>query len=253
MPDTFALTILFIVICTIGGAFIKGRSKDRCLKDFSGFAATLIKNNGKIIWGKLCVENSGLEMLYKKLYLDEKDDHMESSYILYKNEYPQIRAIVRYLDDLTEESAKKHEKILQKTAHPSWSSKLVRRTRNFFGTVRDSLLEVVNLFIGRMKTMTPAGKMLQGQDKYVNQLQQQATTAMQSAYEPILERYIGKKVVLAITIDDVKTEYPGILKDYTTEFIEIMDTSFKASETDKPRTADLIVPRSLGAVRHAGE
>ncbi len=252
MPDTFAITILFIVVCTVAGAFVKGRTKDLCLRDFSGYSVTLEKTGGKVVWGKLRVENSALELVYPEPYTDEKDKHTETSYILYKSEYGQMKALVRYIDDLDPERAKAREKDLKKTRYPHWSSRLMRRGRNFFGTVRDSLLEVANLFMGRVKSAMPAGKMLQGQDKYVSQLQQQAAAAMQTSYEPTLERYIGKEVVLAVMQDGNKTEYAGILKDYTTEFIEIMDTRYADALRKETRRADLVVPRALGIVRHAG-
>jgi small nuclear ribonucleoprotein (snRNP)-like protein len=253
MPDTFAITILFIIVCTVAGAFMKGRAKDLCLRDFSGYSVTLEKTGGKIIWGRLRVENSALELIYSKPYTDEGDRHVETSYILYKSEYGQVKALVRYIDDLDPEGVKTRERELERTYRPHWSLRLMRKGRNFFGTVRDSLLEVANLFMGRIRTLTPAGGMLQGQDKYVSQLRQQATAAMQTSYEPTLERYIGKKIVLAVVQDGNKTEYAGILKDYTTEFIEVMDTWYAGVQGNEPRKADLVLPRAIGIVRHAGE
>ena len=35
MPDTFAITIIFIIIVTVIAAFVRGRSRDKCMKDFS--------------------------------------------------------------------------------------------------------------------------------------------------------------------------------------------------------------------------
>ncbi len=254
MPDSFTITIIFIIVCTVVGAFIKGRSRDRCLTDFSGYPALLEKTDGKVVWGNLRVENSGLELIYKEPYLDQKEKHLESSYILYKNEYNQLKTLIRYIDELDSILAKKREEDLRKTCHPSWWGRFLRKTRNFFGTVRDSLLEMINLFMGRIKAMTPAGALLKGQDKYVTQLQSQTLAEISSsAYEPILERYIGKKCVLALVFEGKKTEYAGILKDYTTEFVSIMDVEHadKRLEAKSLRKADLIVPRALGTVRHA--
>ena len=104
-----------------------------------------------------------------------------------------------------------------------------------------------------MKTASPAGKVLQGQDKYTSTIQQQMLTTMGTSYEPMLEKGIGKKVILAVSSGDEKWEYSGILKDYTTEFITIMDTEYKSAVDEAPRKADIIVPRALGVVRHLGE
>ena len=253
MPDTFALTIIFIVLCTLVGAFIKGRTKDTCLKSFDGFPVILKKNDGKTVCGNLCVENSGLELVYSEPYFDEKDKQAETSYILYKNEYGQIGSLVRYVDDLSQELVKAREKDFRKTRHPGWARRLGRKIKNVFGTIRDSILEVANLLMGRIKTASPAANILKGQDKYVSQIQQQAITTLGASYEPILERYVGKKIVVAVMRDGEKTEYTGIFKDYTTEFIEIMDIQFALEGDETPRKADMVIPRALGTVRHSGE
>jgi len=252
MQDTFAITILFIFICTLFGAFIKGRSKDRCLNDFSDFPVTLKREDGKIVWGRCRIENSGLELVYDKPHLDADDGHIEKSYILYKAEFGAIRAIARYVDALSSEELKIRDKVLKRTIEPSLYSVFLRKIRNIFGTIRDSIMEVASLLLGRMKTAHPGAKILQGQDKYISQIQQQSISAVGTSYEPILERYIGKKMVLDVKEGDQRKECTGILKDYTIEFIEILDTDFACEEGQLSRKADLIVPRNIGIVRHSG-
>ncbi|MHC4123490.1 MAG: hypothetical protein ACYSSI_07955, partial [Planctomycetota bacterium] len=105
MPDTFAVTIIFIALATFFAAFIRRRKKDKCLKDFSSNMVTLESVSGKTIWGKLRVENTGLEFIYPEKHKDDKG-HDETSYILYKYEFPNILALIRYHDQLSE-SAKK--------------------------------------------------------------------------------------------------------------------------------------------------
>jgi len=252
MVDTFTLTIVFIALCTVTGAFISGRVKDRCLKDLSGYLVTLEERGGKKIWGRLRVEKSSLEFVYDQPYKDPTDGHMEASYIVYKNEYESIQSVIRYIDDLDPVSLKRREKTLKITSSPGWFRRFMRRTRNVFGTVKDSLMEIVNLFMGRIRTAAPVGKLLKGQDKYISKLQEQGVTAMGMSYEPILERYVGEKIVLTTIRGDKKEEYPGILKDYTSEFIEVLDVEYKDPGSGSPRRADLVVSRGVGIVRHAG-
>ena len=160
MPDTFAITVFFIAACAIIGAFIKGRAKDRCLRDFSGYSVTIEKNDGKVIWGELRIENSGLELHYPEPYIDKQENQAETSYILYKNEYPQIKALIRYVADFSPALLKSREKQFKKTCHSRLYSLLGRKIRNFFGTVRDSFLEMTDLFMGRIKSLTPVGGIL---------------------------------------------------------------------------------------------
>ncbi len=250
MTDTFAITIIFVVICTMAGAFVKGRSKDRCLKSFAGHPITIRKKDGSFISGNLRVETSGMELVYDSV---EEGLNVKASSILYKNEYETIYSLIRYVDELDAKGLKIRERDLNRTSHTNFSARFIRNIRNFFGTIRDSLLEVTNLFMGRAKTMIPAGQVLQGQDKYTSSLQQQLVGAAGTSYEPILERYVGRKVVLSVSKDTKNAEYSGILKDYTTDFIEIMDVEYAEGGSQNFQKADLVVSRTLGKVRHSGE
>ena len=251
MPDTFALTIITIVIVTIIGAFIKGRSKDKCLNDFHGDIVTLEETSGKIIWGRLRVENSGIELCYKQAHQDQQG-HLETSFILYKHEFPLIQAIIRFHNKLDEAGKKKRADELRKTYHPSTTRRICRKVHNFFKTVRDSIIDITNLLIGRVKRISPAGAILVSQDKYVSRIKQELITTMGTSYEPLLEKHIGKKVVLELMRGDKIYEYPGVLKDYTAEFIEVMDVDYQLSD-EPPQKADLVVLRKYGVIRHLGE
>ena len=48
-------------------------------------------------------------------------------------------------------------------------------------------------------------------------------------------------------------EYQGVLKDYTVEFLELMDLDYRRSDKEEVRKADILVPRSMGLIRHLGE
>ena len=154
MPDTFLITLVFIAVCTIIGAFVKGRSKDRCLVDFKNSPVTLELKDGKSIWGRLDVEHTGIELMYDSDYLDEKEGHYEKSYILYKNEFPNIELIVRYQDKLNEKEKTDRENILKQYYKPNVIHRVKRKLKNFFSVVRDALVEVFNLFMGRIRTAT---------------------------------------------------------------------------------------------------
>jgi hypothetical protein len=247
-----AITILFIIFAAGVGAFVRKRSRDKCLRDFELNMVTLEQKSGKTIWGKLGVENTGLEFIYPEKHEDEQG-HDETSYILYKYEYPEILAVIRFHDMLSEQNKKAREKELKRTYHPGFWRKLKRRILNIFRTIRDSIVEIVNLLISQAKKATPAGKVLTSQDKYVSQMKQELMTSSGTSFEPLLERYIGHKVVLEMIKGDKVLEYCGILKDYTAEFIEIMDVNYASNLGQPTRKADLVIPRKHGLVRHLAE
>ena len=247
-----AITIIFIVLATVVAAFIRRRSRDKCLKDYSRNMVTMEETSGKTIWGKLRVENTGLEFVYPTRH-EDKEGHNEMSYILYKHEYPNIAALVRYHDQLSERNKKEREKELKRTYHPTVLRRLKRKIGNVFKTVRDSVMEVVNLLISQAKKATPAGAVLSSQDKYVSQMKQELMSSVGTSYEPLLERYIGNRVVLELIKGDKIFEYCGVLKEYTAEFIEVMDVNYKVKEDQPARKADLVVLRKYGVIRHLGE
>jgi len=156
MPDTLAITIIFIILVTIVAAFVRRKSRDKCLKDFLHDLVTLEETTGRIIRGKLRVENTGLEFTYPTNLKDE-NGHDETSFILYKYEYSNIQALIRYHDELSETAKRGREKELKRTYHPGVLRKLKRKIQNVFKTVKDSVMEVVNLLISQAKRTTPAG------------------------------------------------------------------------------------------------
>ena len=99
----FTIGLVFLV--TLVGSYLRSRRKDLCLASFEDFHVTLERTDDKVIWGKLEIESTGLELLYQDDVQDQA--HIESSYILYANEYENIQAIYRYADQLTPEGKHK--------------------------------------------------------------------------------------------------------------------------------------------------
>jgi hypothetical protein len=93
---------------------------------------------------------------------------------------------------------------------------------------------------------------LTSQDKYVSKMKEQAFNSVATSYEPLLERHIGKKVVLEILKGDKILELVGVLKDYTSTFIEVIDSNYTQADNSS-RKADLVVLRKYATVRHLSE
>ena len=246
------ITIIFIVLSTFVGAFIKGRKKDKCLKAFRGFIITLEDVSGKRIWGRLDVEATGMELTYTQEH-DDTDGHIESSYMFYKYEYGNISALIRYHDYLSEENLKHRDEELKKTYHPGWLQRSRRKIANVFKTVRDSIMEVSNVLLSQAKKTTGAGAMLKTQDKYVSQMRNEMIGSVDTAYEPLLEKYIGHRVVAEFLHKDQPVELAGVLKDYTAEFIELLDVKYWTGKEDQRKKADIILPRKRTVIRHLAE
>jgi hypothetical protein len=251
--DSLTITIIFIILSTIIGAFIKGRMRDKCLLNFQGDLVNIELKDGKVVWGFLRLEATGLELKYKQPYLDKNDNHLETSFVIYKNEYPGIQCIARFLEDLDDKKKNQRTRCLNRIYCQRGLVKISRKIRNLFATVRDSVMEVVNLLIGRAKQTIPIGRVLSSQDKYVSQMQAGVFSSLNTSFEPLIEKHMGRKVVLQLSREGKIVEYSGILKGYTAEFLELMDLAYRRSDKEEVRKADIVVPRSVGLIRHLGE
>lgn len=250
--DSLTVTIIFIAFSALIGAFVKGRMRDKCLLDFAGDQVNIELKNGKVAWGILRLEATGFELTYKEPYLDKGDNQIERSFILYKNEYANVQCVVRFTDELEDKTKAKRKRFL-KSVYNRKGFKMGRKIRNFFATIRDSVMEVMTLLMGRARQVVPMSGVLASQDKYVSQMQSGLLSSANTSFEPLLERHIGKKVILQHSVGEKAIEYAGILKSYTAEFLQIMDLSYRPAGKGEPRKADIIVPRSLGLIRHLGE
>lgn len=253
MPDTFTITILFIVVSTLVAAFVKRIKRDKCLYDFYKDKVTLESISDDVLAkGILDVENSALEFTYPVPMIDE-NGLLLSSYVLYKYEYSKIQALIRFHDELSEEGKKDREKDIEKTYHPSFGKKLLRQLANILRTIKDTLAEVVNLFISNIQKKGKAGTILKSHSKYVSQIKNELIESVGTEYEPVMEHYIGHWVVFEMIKSKGKQKYAGILKDYTQDYIELLDVDYKTIECDEFRKADLVIPQKLCIVRHLGE
>ena len=84
-------------------------------------------------------------------------------------------------------------------------------------------------------------------------MKKQLVGSVGTSYEPILERYIGHHVILELVKGESIIKYQGVLKDYTAEFVELMDVDYKINDTDQPRKADLVISCKYAVIRGLGE
>jgi len=249
------ISVVFIMLSGFLAAFIRRRSKDVCLRDFSNYLITLELNDGKKAWGKLRVEITGMEFTFREKHIDAQG-HYESTEILYKFEYNKIHALVRYHDDLNDINQIKRGKTLAATYQPSFIRQWGRKAKNAFKTLRDAVVEVINLFIAQAKGgKGGSATVMAKQDKHVNKMQKDLVGTIGTSFEPILESYIGRKVIVDILADDGVIKYAGVLKEYSAAFLEVMDVAYQpmGQQGNATRTADLIIPRKHGIIRHLGE
>lgn len=224
MFDTSLLyTIGLIFVVTLIGSYFRSRRKDPCLGSFEDYHVTIERTDGKIVWGVLEIEPTGLELVYRDDVQDAK--HIESSYILYAEEYKDIEVIYRFADQLTPENRRRREQDIRRSFHPGVYERSKRGLRNFIGTASESINEVLGMLVGRAKK--PAGRYInENSEKSLFRLGENLIGHVGGVFDPLLERFIGHKIVVEIMEGDEVHEHVGIFKNYSSDFIEILDVQF---------------------------
>lgn len=240
----FLITVALIVISTLMIAFIQHLRKDKCINSFKSDVVTVYFNDGTNIKGRLDVENTGCEFI-----IEHPDDDVKRSYILYKEEYPNVRFFVRYHSDLDERRTKERQKVMKKTYHPNLFRRFGRYINIFFKIIRDSMMEIFTALSGKMKTASTG---YATSEKYVTKVNKEAVASMDTTYNPLLEKYIGNRVVCTHTHGGKIYEIHGILKDYTGQYIELLDADLISDDLTL-ENADLVVPRKTNKIRNLGE
>lgn len=245
--DTFLLTILIIVLSTFVIAFIRRIHVDRCLKEFRNDYVVITLKDGRILEGKLDTANTGIELIFP---VHDANLSNGMSYIMYKDEYPQIQLISRYHDQMDPRNAKSRSRALQRAYHPGIFQRTRRHISNFFKTLKDAMMEIFTQLSGKIKSGGTG--MYAGQEKYAQKVNQELVDMMDSSYNPLLEKYIGNYVIAESIQGSEPIQYRGILKDYTAHYIELWNVEMP-TDNDEISLCDILLPVHSGKIRHVGE
>lgn len=232
-------TVALIFFLTLIGAYLRSSRRDPCLRSFEGYHVTIERSSGQIVWGELHLESTGLELAYKDSIQDS--NHIESSYILYSAEFEDIQAMFRYVDELDEEEKARREKDLRRYFHPGPVVRVLRGTQHFFALANDSMSEVLGMIMGSLKK--PAGRYItDASDEHLKRFSTEVVGSVGTTYDPLLERFVGQKVVVDLMEDGIAHEHVAIFKNYSPDFYELLDVQF-------PQQQSLPLPHT-GEVEH---
>jgi len=241
---TLLATIGLIFLATLIGAYLRARRRDPCLASFTNYVVTIECIDNKIIWGKLELASSGLELRYTDAVHD--DYHVESSYILYAEEFGRIEAIYRYTDELDNKTRTRRRKDLQWALHPGPVRRGLRHLRNFISLASESLSEVIGLIIGGLRK--PAGRYItDSSEVHLRELGSTFIGSVGGGYDPLLERFVGQKMVFEIMEDDEVHEHVGVFAAYSPDFFEILDVQFPQKQVVSVERERAVVAEQIEA------
>jgi len=123
--------------------------------------------------------------------------------------------------------------------------------RSFFirantARLRDALVNSLGVVIAQAKKIAPttslARNVLTSQDARLTEISGTVLGAINLANDPILERHFGRWCVVETKEEGGWREVPGILKEYSADWIELLDASW-------PREMEITVPADASEFR----
>lgn len=230
----FYLTLLFIFVTAIITALVTKWARDKCLKFFHHYHVTLERTRGQTSWGKLRVFSTGIEIVYDHPYVDHRG-RKKTSYLVYQQELEQqLLSVLRYHDELDAEHQKRRLKQVHRTFNPGPLRRFNRGVRNLVNTLRDAFNAAIGAVVGQYQRMNPGITVFSTQGQNVTQIGQTLLGRFANAYEPLLEQYIGRSVILdvadPINPNNATVQYSGYLADYTQNFIALFNVEHQTAE-----------------------
>jgi hypothetical protein len=242
------MALLFIA-ATIT-AIATRRKRDRCLKYFSGEPVLILMQSDKWIWGDFIAYPTTMELRFPNPTVDSSG-YKKASYVLYT---PEIDSINKILQPPPKAGTKEHElwkKEIHRVANPSLLRRFRRWVWNVFNTLRDAIAQSLGMIIGSMKKSTPIGKVA-GADKRAGEIGDTLLGTVPNAYEPVLEKYLSKQVIVEMLKGEEVVEFAGLLQEYSSKYLLVRNVAYEPEidNNELPDRFDIIFPRSKALVRH---
>ncbi len=233
MDKVLFFSILLVFISAFIGSVMQHRRLDRVLKDLRGFHVTAKLDSGKRIWGRVHLFANAIEFIFSRPYTNRRKNLL-TSFIVFSEQMNDIEVIYRFHDELTPRNQKRRLKEIERTKHPGIFRRLGRSLRNFMVSFREAIDESIGLLLSRVQKKASTS-LLKGQDDYLKKIRHNAIGIVSTAaYDPVMEHYINRRVVVeAGKVDGQRIEYAGVLKEYSTGWISILDC-YLGSENKLP-------------------
>lgn len=234
LDDLFWMTLLLIFLAPLFGAFFASIRKDRCLKSMDGYHMTYLDGAGRPCWGDLELSSHGFEIVFDETVVNGRGLEKASMLVPIGEGLSSI-GFFRTPHVLNPEEKSLRDLQIRRTFQPGFWRRFTRRCRNVGNIIRDALVKSLTLAVGAVGSRHRVAEAITKQKGEVTDLGNTLASVFSNAYEPLLERHIGQRVVVEMQgIGDGASqplEYPGYLMDYTKDFIAIFQTHDQIMET----------------------
>ena len=247
----FWLPMILLFLAATIAAIAARRKRDRCLKYFNREPVIILMQSGKWLWGRFIAYPKAMELIFDKPEKDESG-HIKASYVLYTPEVDGIKKILQTPPAAGTEEHDRWQMEIKRIANPSLFCRFRRWLWNIFNTLRDAISQSLSMVIGSMKKATPMGKVA-GADKRAGEVGDTLLGTVPNSYEPVLEKYLSKQVVVEMLEDGKVIEFAGLLQEYSGKYLLLRNVSYQPDVDigiPLPDRFDIIFPRSKALVRH---
>jgi len=222
MGQFLIYSVILVFAAALVSSYMQHRRLDRVLRDLVGFHVTL-RFKGEQIWGRFKLYANAIELIFSRDYRNHRG-HSLTSFILFTPQIAEVDEIFRFHDELTPANQQRRLTDIEHTQNPDFWRRTKRSLRNFMVAFREAISESLGMLVSRAQK-TGSLALLKGADGQLKKLGNNILDVAGSAgYDPVLEAYIFHQVVAEIDRgEESKTEYAGVLKEYSASWISILD------------------------------
>jgi|Deesub1362B_J571_1020462.scaffolds.fasta_scaffold00005_190 hypothetical protein len=150
----------------------------------------------------------------------------QASKKVYKENIKEIYAIIRFLDDMSDDRKEKRIKDIEATFHPGFFRRTKRSITNMLSLAKDKLKEATGMVASSVSKVAPVDV-----SKTVKQYGEKAVGQVGSSYNALLENSVGRLVKIKVSdVDGVDRYYDGVLREYSANYIAVYDVDYQIAE-----------------------
>lgn len=229
--SSLAWIVLAVFALAWIGGWIRRRTKDACLRFLDGDRVTFLACDGETMWGTMDLTSQGLELGFDAPHVDERG-LVEAGAIVYRPELSDMLGLCRCAQALAEDERRARDRQVRAILDPSPWRRTRRSLGNVGGMVRDALVDALGLVAGQVGTRNRPAAALASRQKQVTEVGGALLDLGARAYEPLLERHVGKAVIVRVDAPDKKPAwFPGFLADYNEKFVVLVNEDHAPEES----------------------
>jgi hypothetical protein len=220
----FWLPLIFLFISALIGTVLKRRAKDHCLKKFEGCVVLLPSPTGEMVEGTLHVFAQGMQLIFLEKKMQELG--LIDSLVLHPSEIDKIPYLLRPTPDPDTRGGLRWKKEVYQILHPNILQRSQRTALNFYNMLKDAFGQAAKAILGALSKDTSFSQ-VKDSGKRVEELRSGLSDLVPNAWEPILEKYRGQKVIIERQGKKGGVFEAGLLEDYSSSYLLVREVEIK--------------------------